>query len=256
MMEVEKIDALEDIGGQRVEGVDRPEPSAVNPMPGVLGGDSSRSEDAGDAGHEGAHPSNDTEARDGSRCHPAGASILEVSKDEDESQPPSMFRSVAFRPQAQDPAGDAEAEASAYHLHLSKLPLLLGDFVFSFSRFLFPYEFCFLEDLTNALAGREELVGGVSIGKVGLELPPHSPVVGPTPRSTTPRLECGLGMCLQFLVVLYCSVFAHANAPFFSFCFLVLAAFDTTITGWADAVHAVYNEIGGYFPCLSFVIFD
>jgi low affinity Fe/Cu permease len=28
VMEVEKIDALEDIGGQRVEGVDRPEPSA------------------------------------------------------------------------------------------------------------------------------------------------------------------------------------------------------------------------------------
>jgi hypothetical protein len=39
--EAEKINVPKDIGGQRVEGADRPEPSAVNPMPGVLGGDSS-----------------------------------------------------------------------------------------------------------------------------------------------------------------------------------------------------------------------
>jgi hypothetical protein len=66
--------------------------------------------------------------------------------------------------QAQGFAGDANAEAGAYHLHLSKLPLLLGDFVLSFSRILFSYEFCFPEDMTNALAGREELAGGASIG--------------------------------------------------------------------------------------------
>jgi hypothetical protein len=41
VVETQKIDAPKDIGGQRVEGADRPEPSAVNPMPGVLGGDSS-----------------------------------------------------------------------------------------------------------------------------------------------------------------------------------------------------------------------
>jgi hypothetical protein len=50
-------------------------------------------------------------------------------------------------------------------------------------------------------------------------------------------------------------MFAHANAPLFSFYFLVSVASDTTITGWVDVVHTVYNEIGGYRPCLSFVIF-
>jgi hypothetical protein len=94
--EAEKIDAPKDIGGQRVEGANRPKPSAVNPMPGVLGGDSSSSEDAGDAGHGGALPSDDAEARDGSRLHPVSTFVLEVSEDEAESWPPSAFRSVAF----------------------------------------------------------------------------------------------------------------------------------------------------------------
>jgi hypothetical protein len=89
-----------------------------------------------------------------------------------------------------------------------------------------------------------------------LELPLRSPVVGPTPRPTTPGLEHGLGLCLRFLVLLCCFVFARANAPFFSFYFLVSAASDTTITGWANAVHTIYNKIGGYLPCLSSVIFN
>jgi hypothetical protein len=36
MAEVEKANMAEDIGGQRAEGVDHPEPSAAIPMPGVL----------------------------------------------------------------------------------------------------------------------------------------------------------------------------------------------------------------------------
>jgi hypothetical protein len=72
----------------------------LNPMPGVLGSDSSSSEDVGDAGRGGALPSDDAEVGDESRCHPMVASILEVSEDEAESQHPSVFQSVAFRPQA------------------------------------------------------------------------------------------------------------------------------------------------------------
>jgi hypothetical protein len=74
-----------------VEGADRPEPSAVNPMPGVLGSDSSILEDMGDVGHGGALLSDDAEARDGSRHHPTGTSVLELSEDEAESRPSSMF---------------------------------------------------------------------------------------------------------------------------------------------------------------------
>jgi hypothetical protein len=58
-------------------------------------------------------------------------------------------------------------EAGAYHLHFSKLLSLLSDFVLSFSRILFPYEFCFLEDVTNAVAGHEELAGGARLARFG-----------------------------------------------------------------------------------------
>jgi hypothetical protein len=37
---------------------------------------------------------------------------------------------------------------------------------------------------------------------------------------------------------------------------LVSAASDTTITGWANAVHTVYSEIRGYFLFLFFVNFS
>jgi hypothetical protein len=39
----------------------------------------------------------------------------------------------------------------------------------------------FLEEVTGALASREEFVAGASIGRVGLELPLRSPVIGATP---------------------------------------------------------------------------
>jgi hypothetical protein len=39
----------------------------------------------------------------------------------------------------------------------------------------------FSEEVTGALASCEELVAGASIGRVGLELPLRSPVIGATP---------------------------------------------------------------------------
>jgi hypothetical protein len=85
---VEGVGAPKDAGGHRVKGADPPEPSAVNPMPAVLGGNSSSSEDAGGAVRGGASPAR---AGDGSHCRPAYSSILEVPEDEAESQPPSVF---------------------------------------------------------------------------------------------------------------------------------------------------------------------
>jgi hypothetical protein len=46
MVAAEGVGAPKDAGGHRVEGADPLEPSAVNPMPAVLGGDSSSWEDA------------------------------------------------------------------------------------------------------------------------------------------------------------------------------------------------------------------
>jgi hypothetical protein len=68
----------------------------------------------------------------------------------------------------------------------------------SFARILFPYKFYFLEEVTGALVSHKELANGASIGRVGMELPPRSPVIGLTPRPTTPRLERGMGLCLHF----------------------------------------------------------
>jgi hypothetical protein len=66
--------------------MDHLEPSAANPMPGVLGGDSSSLEDAGDVRSEGALPSDDAEAGNGSH-RPTDTLVLEVSEDKAESQP-------------------------------------------------------------------------------------------------------------------------------------------------------------------------
>jgi hypothetical protein len=71
--------------GQGVAGEDHAKPSAANPLPSVLGGDSSSSGKAGDARCEGAHPLDDVEARDASCRCPVDVEVLEVSKDEVES---------------------------------------------------------------------------------------------------------------------------------------------------------------------------
>jgi hypothetical protein len=56
---------------------------------------------------------------------------------------------------------------------LSKLPSLFGNFVFvAFARNLFSYKFYLSKEVIGALASQEELAGGASVGRVGLELPP------------------------------------------------------------------------------------
>jgi hypothetical protein len=60
--------------------------------------------------------------------------------------------------------------------------LLFGNFVFVvFVRNLFSYKFCLSEEVIGALASQEELAGGASIGRVGLELPLWPLVVDLTP---------------------------------------------------------------------------
>jgi hypothetical protein len=93
-------------------------------------------------------------------------------------------------------AGATGAEAGAYQLHLSELSPLAGLFLDLCMNYAFTCYF-FLEEVTGALASREELAIGASIGRVGLEFPPRSPVIGATPRPTAPRLERGMGMCLH-----------------------------------------------------------
>lgn len=94
---VDKPAVSEDVGGGRgLEGVERPEPSAANPMPAVMGGDSS-SDEAEDAGHGVAAPPKDAETEGASRRRPATAEVEEQSEDEAISQHPAGFRSATFR---------------------------------------------------------------------------------------------------------------------------------------------------------------
>lgn len=130
-MEAEKSAMLDSFdGGQGAEGVDRPKPSAANPMPGVLGGDSTSSDGAEDAGPGGALPSKDVEAGHASRRLLVDIEVLELSEDEVDSQPPAAFRSATFRPQTRRSTGAANTEAGMYQLHLSELPPPVGNFVF------------------------------------------------------------------------------------------------------------------------------
>jgi hypothetical protein len=95
-MEEEMSSVPRGLGGDWAVGVDRPEPSTVNLMPGVLGDDSSSSEGEKGANHVGALPTEDASA--GNTCHryAADALVLEVFEDEAVSRSPVIFRSVAF----------------------------------------------------------------------------------------------------------------------------------------------------------------
>jgi hypothetical protein len=86
--ETEKLAMPEDIrGGQGVEAADQPEPSAANPMPGVVSGDSSNSEGVEDAERGGVPPTGDAEAVGASQRWPATIEVEDVSDDEADSQP-------------------------------------------------------------------------------------------------------------------------------------------------------------------------
>lgn len=61
--------------------------------------------------------------------------------------------------------------------------------------------FVFADEVTGNLASREELAAGASIGRVGLELPPRSPIMEPTPRADAPGLERGIGEGLRLAVL-------------------------------------------------------
>jgi hypothetical protein len=113
---------LKDAGcGQGAMGEDHPEPSTTNPLPGILGGVSSSSYEAGDARCGGAHPPDDAEAGGASSHRPMDVEVLEVSEDEADLQLPAMFHCVSFRPLLHRRAGATDAEAGMYQLHLSKL---------------------------------------------------------------------------------------------------------------------------------------
>jgi hypothetical protein len=123
----EKPTTPRDAGGSRgAEDVSHLEPSVADPMPAMLGGDSSSSSDTEDAGHEGALPSMDAEARVMVCRRLVNIEVEEVSEDEADSQPLVVFQSATFRPQTQCSASTAGAEARAYQLHLSELSPLAG----------------------------------------------------------------------------------------------------------------------------------
>lgn len=96
--EAKKIAALEDTRCQ-------PEPSAVNPLPGVFGGDSSNSEGAEDARRRGAPPTGDARAWVASQRRPATVEVEDVSEDEVDSRPSRELCSILFLLHTQRPLG-------------------------------------------------------------------------------------------------------------------------------------------------------
>jgi hypothetical protein len=176
-----------------------------------------------------------------SHRHAIDALVLEVSEDEAVSRSPVVFCSVAFHPQAQRAGGSDDAKARTYQMHLSKLASVPCTFGLPTLWIFFPYVVLFvLGEVMGALGTRKELASA-SVAHIGLEAPPKSPLVSATH---------GLGFCLTFLCLRCFLILSHSNSLFF-----ILVASDTTISGWAGAIHAVYSDIGGTLPCL-FMVFN
>lgn len=117
-----------------------------------------------------------------------------------------------------------------------------------FMHVAFPYiVFLVSGEVMGSLGIHEELAAGASLGRVGLEAPPLPSLVGTTPCPTIPELEHGLGssvLPLCSLLFPFCFVDFTDVCAFF-LCFFILAVSDSTISGWADAIHAVYSDVGG-----------
>jgi hypothetical protein len=121
-VEVEKSIALEYFSGAQTGSMDRPKPSAANPMPSVLGDDSSGSEGTAMRDvEELLHP--DAVARNVGCHRPTDGTALEVSDDETGWQSPSVFRVAAFQPRTQRAGGTGDAGAATQELYLGMLVL-------------------------------------------------------------------------------------------------------------------------------------
>lgn len=132
--------------GHGFEGMGRPGPLVANPMPNVLGGDSS-SNDEEVVGHGVSALLKDAEAEDASHRCPATMEVEDASEDEAKSQPPTEFRSTTFQ-QLRPSAAVIGAEVGVYELRISTLP---------------PY-FCYFEQPVFALCVLSYLFGTSRIG--------------------------------------------------------------------------------------------
>jgi hypothetical protein len=181
-------------------------------MSGVLGGNLSISNGARDVGCRGTPPSNDVEARDVSHHRPVS---WRYPRTRQTRSIPHVLQ-CCFLATSVASSRCYGYEAGTYRLHLSKLPSSFGGLALLFVHVFHSYKFLLFR---GGYQRPWEPWGAFrhSIGRIRLELPPCSLVVGTTPRPTTPRLERGMGLCLRLLSPLYFFVFVHANAWFFGF---------------------------------------
>ena len=109
-------------------------PSAVAPMPGVLGDKSSSSEGEG-SGVGDASPPKDEEADSADHHRPMVVPTMEVSEDEVEARSPAArFQSVAFQAAAHRTEDAGAADAVLSPLYLSEWPFdSCCDWLFPFS---------------------------------------------------------------------------------------------------------------------------
>ena len=111
-------------------------------------------------------------------------------------------------------------------------------------------------DLTKALVDTSKNPcdpPGVDVARIGLGAPPRPPLIGETPRPSGSVMEHGT--CYSFWFFL-CFSFS-APCAFADYLSAITGASDSTISGWADALEAVYKDIGGsllFFPCYLFLV--
>jgi hypothetical protein len=91
---------------------------------------------------------------------------------------------------------------------------------------------------------------GMDVAQIGLGAPPRPPLIGETPHPSGPGMEhgasCSYCLSLSFELSVPCA-FGNSLVA-------IAGASDITISGWTDALEAVYKDIGGcllFFPCYS-----
>ena len=94
---------------------------------------------------------------------------------------------------------------------------------------------------------------GMDIAQIGLGAPPRPPLVGETPSPSVPSME----HCTCYSFWFFLSFSFYAPYVFADYLIAVTGASDSTISGWVDALEAVYKDIGCcllFFPCYLFLV--
>ena len=94
---------------------------------------------------------------------------------------------------------------------------------------------------------------GADVARIGLGAPPRPPLVGETPRPSGSGMEHGTGYSFWFFL----SFSFSTPCAFADYLIAITWPSDSTISGWADVLEAIYKDIGGcllFFLCYLFLV--